>query len=231
MFLDNKTISKKVCRNCGSYFHIQKGSEKDSFGHEIVWCNDLCKSKLYLCECKKCLKEYYSAKSNSKHCSEECKKENCLLCNSIFIPNTVLKNHCSDRCKKIYYTHVCSSCGEEFYKQQKNAKFCCNECRTAFNEVKKLGKRNICKNCKKIFIFIDDKAEYCSPNCRIEYLANRKGMQNINSEDLEQRKELQEVIKAKVETILNKREELIEKSISSLNKLTLDGFTDSLKDK
>jgi hypothetical protein len=230
MFPENNVIYKKVCRNCGIQFQTQTG--KDSFGHEIVWCSDQCKSRLSLCECKKCFKEYYSAFTNSKHCSEECKKENCLVCNSIFIPNSVLKHHCSDKCKKIYYTHDCKSCGDEFYKEQKNAKFCCNECRIAFNEVKKMAKNNICKNCKRIFSFIDDKAEFCSPDCRIEYVSKRKGIYQYKLEVAEQRKELFGIVADKIEVILKKREELIERrNISNSSILSMDGFPESLKEK
>ncbi|MFB5165149.1 HNH endonuclease [Parageobacillus toebii] len=232
MELSDKVIIKKSCRNCGNFFVITKEDEKDIDGREVVWCSESCKSQLHLCECKKCLKEFFSKYSHSKYCSEECKQENCLVCNKLFVPTSKLKFHCSDRCKEIYYTHTCVVCGEEFYREQKSAKFCSSECRTAFYEVRRTARNNICKNCKRVFAFLDSSADFCSAECRIEYVSKQREKRKFNWEDEQERRELYQLVKSKVEILLHKREQLInERIISTVNFWGVDGFTQSLSEK
>ena len=115
----------------------------------------------------------------------ECRKikKKCSKCNEVknIFQFPKRKNGSKDGyrniCKKCYYESkkkhkcVCIYCNNEFMSQNKEQKFCSNECYSEYKTNNKKGKKtyiNVCIYCNKTFETIYKNQKYCSHECSVK---------------------------------------------------------------
>lgn len=224
--IEPEDIDYRICNKCKKVFIVDLEEEK-KLGYKINWCSNRCKAKFYLGKCNKCHQEFYSY-PKSYYCSEECKIDICSVCGKSFIRKGK-ETFCSEDCRTKKYTHICLSCGKEFYKAQPIAKYCSTVCRKTNKLVKK--KYNVCKKCKKIITSFDGtKKNFCSEECKEAYVNKPKSKSKNNS--FITNDELHNIIKARVNILLNNRKEAEKKyNVCNLDYNLINGFTQSLKNR
>ena len=124
---------------------------------------------------------------------------NCPMCGDEFRPYSRNQIYCSNRCydmhaatKELYHhternvpvRHLtCPNCGKDIFTRKKQVKFCCDECKVAFQH-KKAKKTYTCVICGKEFTDAGGKYKYCSDECHRQFniLAQRKAYANGGKE-------------------------------------------------
>ena len=92
-----------------------------------------------------------------------------------------LYHHAERNCEPRHIN--CPNCGKDIFTRKKNVKFCCDECKIAFQN-KKAKKTYTCIICGKEFTDAGGKHKYCSDECfhQSRILAQRKAYANGGKE-------------------------------------------------
>jgi hypothetical protein len=212
----NCTEYKRVCECCKENF--------TTIEELVFYCSEKCKGRMNLNICYKCDKEFYSY-AKRKYCSDNCKKENCVVCNKVYIKKNA-ETYCSEECADKLYSFKCKACEKDFVRRgAKKAAFCSTQCSDIYNKSKK--ERKLCRWCKRVITVTNLSILYCSDECRINFYEDKERKRNNRDNG----NALYEDVKEKVYLLIDKRNEAVRAASfqSTVDFNLVSGFTESLK--
>lgn len=150
-----------ICIECGKEFKT-KGYKESKF------CSQTCRSKEWA-RWNKDKVNANSRKSYIKNASSKLFYFNCDVCGKLSISNRSNTKRCSDECRKKFLETpevkaVCLQCNQEFTGKE-GKKYCSKSCGNKHRNPKKLLEKRKCEWCSVEFQPKRSNARFCSKNC------------------------------------------------------------------